>query len=165
MNRFRHRTGISIDYSLSKSIFYLAPNSPANSSILTTTTTFADTNSSIIKSTNFPAIRHKNEGEIDIQIQQQQRSRRSASILSPNKRVPTIVFDETTFPSQYQTSKRRLLAQTTATTTTTSSDEKFLRELTECQVNSRFISLISKNDLSFSFEGNYQTTRTTIDQW
>ena len=151
-------------------IYSLAPNSPTNNALLTTA--FPETNNSIIKSTNFTGsipttrseVRHKSEIEIELKSdkQHQPQIKKPISPIStsyppiirssgtPNKRIPTVLFDENSFSSPYQTPKRRFLTNSIQTqtppplssehqtTSSSSSDEKIhalVRELNDCQVS------------------------------
>jgi hypothetical protein len=159
---------------------FLASNSSANNSLLTTT--FSEPNNSIIKSTNFTGsvptsrseIRHKSEIEIEVKHEKQQLKKPISPISissyppivrstgTTNKRAPTILFDENSFSSPYQTPKRRFLTNSIQTQTpplsinqheqqiksltdeTLSKNEQIqvlLHELSDCQV--RYIVFIS----------------------
>jgi hypothetical protein len=149
----------------------LAPNSPANNSLLTTT--FTEPGTSIIKSTNFTGsipisqseVRHKSEIEIEVKHEKQQQQLKtlinnnnnisSVSTTSrpplvrptgiTNKRIPSILFDDNSLPSYYQTPKRRVLTNSIQTQTAS-----LLLNQHDQQIQQQFKSLtdetLSKNE-------------------
>jgi hypothetical protein len=163
---------------------FLAPNSPTNNTLVTEPT------NPFIKSTNFISsipisqseIRHKSEIEIEVKHEKQQQQLKTnispalttscPPIVRPtgitNKRIPSILFDDKTLPSHYQTPKRRILTNSIQTQTPSlssnqhdhqiqqqfksladealSKNEKIqalLHELTDCQVRVSEVCLLS----------------------
>jgi hypothetical protein len=143
-----------------------------NNSLLTTT--FTEPGTSIIKSTNFTGsipisqseVRHKSEIEIEVKHEKQQQQLKtlinnnnnnisSVSTTSrpplvrptgiTNKRIPSILFDDNSLPSYYQTPKRRVLTNSIQTQTAS-----LLLNQHDQQIQQQFKSLtdetLSKNE-------------------
>ena len=160
----------------------LAPNTPASNSL---TPTIPELSNSVVKSTNFTGsvptsraeIRHKSEIEIEVKHEKARQNKSTNSnhdsntspsstssyppvvrpTPTPNKRTPTILFDEQPPSSQhYQSTKRRILTHSVQTQTPPSHDhhaqqqlkaltdeslsknekiQAILRELNDCQVS------------------------------
>lgn len=161
----------------------LAPNTPASNSL---TPTIPELSNSVVKSTNFTGsvptsraeIRHKSEIEIEVKHEKARQNKSTNSnhdnntspsstssyppvvrpTPTPNKRTPTILFDEQLPSSQpYQPTKRRILTHSVQTQTSPSHDhhaqqqqlkaltdeslsknekiQAILRELNDCQVS------------------------------